>query len=48
MAISFNPYVVALYAFGPPLGFFVVGAVMAFMRWTAGVKRPSFKWIDFD
>jgi len=47
MAISFNPYVAALYVLGPPLGFFVVGLCMAFMRRTSGLKRVSLKWIDF-
>ena len=49
MTIIFNPYVVAaIFVIGTAaLGFFVVGAAMWFMRWTAGVKRPSFKWIDF-
>jgi hypothetical protein len=47
MAITFNSYVVALYALGSFGGFFVVGAAMKFMRWHAGLKRPSFKPIDF-
>jgi hypothetical protein len=48
MAISFNPYVVALFVLGPPLGFFVVGILMMFIRWTADTqKRQSLRPIDF-
>jgi hypothetical protein len=41
MSITFNPYVAALYVIGAPLGFFVVGGVLAFIRLTIGSKRPA-------
>ena len=50
MAITFNPYAVAVYAASIPLGFVFVGFWMWLIRWTlnTGVKRPSSKvWLDF-
>ena len=47
MTSAFNPYVAILYALGPPLGFFVVGGILTFIRRTIRSDRSAFKPVDF-
>ena len=47
MTVSLHLPPIAVWLLSIPIGFILVGGCLKFMRWTAGIPRPTFKPVDF-